>query len=107
MHAFDFDAQIIRGGDRPVLMIRGDLDTEVLPRLTDALEELSTHDVDIDASGVTFIGSAALQVLAHAWRRATAEQRSVRIVRPSPPVARLLEVTALTDMATPPVTPGS
>jgi anti-sigma B factor antagonist len=78
----------------------GELDLATAPALAAALDPLPAGggDVEIDLAGVAFVDSSALSVLVGVHHRADAQGRRVRIVHPTPPVRRLLEITSLTAL---------
>jgi anti-anti-sigma factor len=78
----------------------GELDLATAPALAAALDPLPGEhgDVELDLAGVEFVDSSALSVLVGVQHRADAAGRRVRIVHPTPPVRRLLEITALSAM---------
>lgn len=87
----------------------GELDLASVEDLRDHLEllvESGTGDVDIDMGLVTFCDSMALTALVLAHRRLEAVGRRLRIVNPSPPVVRLLQLVDLdTTLLDPPRAP--
>ncbi|MEW2546343.1 STAS domain-containing protein [Streptomyces sp. NPDC047002] len=73
-----------------VIRVRGDLDLDSLPPLRAALEAAAAaHPVTVlDASGVTFADSSALNLLLD-----TAQASALRIAAPSEALLRLLRIT--------------
>ncbi|MDQ1041697.1 anti-anti-sigma factor [Streptomyces sp. V3I8] len=73
-----------------VVAAKGDVDVDSLPPLRQAMEEAAAAHpaVVLDASGVTFVDSSALNLLLHFHRSTT-----LRIVAPSPQLVRLLKIT--------------
>ncbi|WP_329455163.1 STAS domain-containing protein [Streptomyces sp. NBC_01497] len=73
-----------------VIGVRGDLDLDTLAPLRDALEAaVAEHPVTIlDASGITFADSSALNLLLN-----TAQGTDLRIAAPSASLLRLLRIT--------------
>jgi anti-sigma B factor antagonist len=63
------------------------------PQLSVALETGDYAGVDLDA--VTFMDVSGLRVLLQAARRARASGRGFAVARPSRPIRRLLELTAI------------
>jgi anti-sigma B factor antagonist len=83
------------------LTATGEIDSTSAPVLRDRLEALLDAGVDeitVDLAGVTFLDSAGLCVLAAAYRRATAEQRRLRVLASSRAVIRPLQITGLWDL---------
>lgn len=82
------------------LVVTGELDAYSASILRDALREAAAEqegDVVLDASAVEFIDSAALGVFIGTSKALEPQGRRLRIVEPSKPVAKLLELTWLTD----------
>ena len=75
------------------LRLVGELDVQSAPQLDAALEPLDGAAIDVDLSGVTFADSSGLRALVRAKRN----HHGVRLVRPTPALARLVEITGLTD----------
>jgi anti-sigma B factor antagonist len=83
------------------LTATGEIDSTSAPVLRDRLEALLDAGVDeitVDLADVTFLDSAGLCVLAAAYRRATAEQRRLRVLASSRAVIRPLQITGLWDL---------
>jgi anti-sigma B factor antagonist len=83
------------------LTAAGEIDSTSAPVLRDRLEALLDAGVDeitVDLADVTFLDSAGLCVLAAAYRRATAEQRRLRVLASSRAVIRPLQITGLWDL---------
>jgi anti-sigma B factor antagonist len=83
------------------LTATGEIDSTSAPVLRDRIEALLDAGVDeitVDLAGVTFLDSAGLCVLAAAYRRATAEQRRIRVLASSRAVIRPLQITGLWDL---------
>lgn len=78
----------------------GEIDASTAPTLEAALADLPEggEPVVLDLGDVTFIDSSGLRVLIALASRASDGGRSVKIDRPSPTVARLLEITGLAEM---------
>ena len=88
-------------GDRRVLTVSGELDMATAPRLEAAVEELLDDDelrrVVIDLSGTVFVDSSGLRAILSTQRRLQELGREFSLRAPSPPVTRLLEITALVE----------
>ena len=99
----DLDVRVGRTDCRCTVTVVGDLDTLGAPVLSGCLEELLAHPdlraVDLDLSGVTFLDSAGLTVLACAHRTA---QRGGQVLRmrcgTERAVLRPLQITGLADV---------
>ena len=88
-------------GPATVLTAAGEIDSTSAPVLKDRLEALldaGATEVTIDLTGVTFLDSAGLCVLAAAYRRATAENRHLRVLAATRAVMRPLQITGLWDL---------
>ena len=74
----------------------GELDVATAPQLSDVLDEMATQpELVLDLTGVTFIDSWGLRsILAIAGARNGA---GPVVIRPSPTVVRLIELSALGD----------
>lgn len=78
------------------LALAGELDTHTAPQLARALEGSDDGaNVTLDLSATTFISSAGLTVMLNAQRRLLASGGSLRVVDPTPPVARMIELSGL------------
>lgn len=94
------------GVDRPragvaLLHPSGDLDAYTAPGLRSDLHgatEAESRLVVVDLTDVTFIDSAGLGALVGAHRRMRESGGRLRIVRPSPLVARAFELTGLDEI---------
>lgn len=84
-----------RGRDTRVITVAGELDLSTADQLDHALSapvgRLGT--IDLDLGNVSFCDCAGLDVLIAARRRLDAVGGSLRIVRASDPVRRLVELT--------------
>jgi anti-sigma B factor antagonist len=84
-----------------VLAVSGDLDiSEVENFLSHAgrLLDTGTRVIDVDLGGVTFIDSSGLGALVRLQRRATEDGRELRLANVPRAVARVLDLTGLTDL---------
>ena len=88
----------IRPGSPLVVEIRGEIDIQSAPGLRDELLRVIRRcgpRLDLDLAGVTFMDCAGLNVLLATRRRALLEEGSVRVVRASPRVRRLISLLGL------------
>jgi anti-anti-sigma factor len=69
--------------------IRGECDLSNAAEIECWLNSFGRAAIDVDLSGVTFFGAAALRALLAAWRR----NPNLRIVEPSPIVRRVLDLS--------------
>lgn len=79
----------------------GEIDSTSAPVLKDRLDALLDAGVEelvVDLTGVTFLDSAGLCVLAAAYRRASADGHSLRVLASSRAVVRPLQITGLLDL---------
>ena len=96
--AAPFEVAVATEADEVELVACGELDLVTAPTLADAissLERLQPPRVLIDFTGITFIDVAGLRVLLDAARRARARGGELVLRRPSPPISRILRITAL------------
>ena len=80
---------------RAAVAVTGELDRESAHHLLDALAVLSTRPSRrwrLDTSGVTFCDAGGLRALNSAHALAAAQGRSLRLVRTSRPVDRLVQL---------------
>jgi len=85
-------------GSPLVVEIRGEIDIQSAPGLRDELLRVIRRygpQLALDLAGVTFMDCAGLNVLLATRRRALLEEGSVRIVRASPRVRRLISLLGL------------
>lgn len=95
-------------GRAVVLHLAGELDMVTAPgfaeqvqsHVTDSDEEGHSIALILDLSGITFLGSAGLAVLAEARNLALARAVNVRVVAQSRTVLRPMEVTGLDKVLT-------
>jgi len=81
-------------------IVVGEIDASTAPTLEKAFDDLpnGTGRIVLDLSDVSFIDSSGLRVLIALAGRADEEGRPVVLDRPSPTVARLLEITGLVEL---------
>jgi anti-sigma B factor antagonist len=89
----------------------GEIDSTSAPVLKDRLDSLldaGAEQLTVDLTGVSFLDSAGLCVLAATYRRATADGRRIRVLASSRAVIRPLQITGLLDLLhVEQVTPGT
>jgi anti-anti-sigma factor len=81
-----------------VVKVSGVIDIATAPALREALYRTCGHctgQLVVDLSGVSFCDASALAVLIGTKRRATLRDIPLCLAAPSPPVARLLQLTGL------------
>ncbi len=90
------ELSIVAGDSPGTWALVGELDTHTAPELAAQLEQLGDGiDVTLDLSATTFISSAGLSVMLNAQRRQESTGGSLRVTDPTPPVARLIELSGL------------
>ncbi len=80
------------------LEVGGELDVGTVGPLRDHLDALIDNGIGavyVDMSLVTFCDSTTLSVLAGAFTRLREAQRPMRVINPSPSVARVLQLSGL------------
>jgi anti-sigma B factor antagonist len=85
-------------GSPLVVEIRGEIDIQSAPGLRDELLQVIRRygpQVTLDLAGVTFMDCAGVNVLLATRRRAQLEEGSVRVVRASPRVLRMISLLGL------------
>ena len=90
-------------GDIPALRVAvsGEVDSSSAPTLRTRLDEVldkGATELTIDLTGVTFLDSAGLCVLAAAHRRAGRSDVRLRVVAASRAVIRPMQITGLYDL---------
>lgn len=94
----------------PVVTISGEIDIQSGPQLRDQLMgSIRRHSarLALDLSGVTFIDCAGISVLLAARRRAQLEGGSLRVLRASPCVRRVMALTRLDHVLMPTALPDA
>jgi anti-sigma B factor antagonist len=93
----------VRAGSDPddyVVAVYGEIDALTAPELMREIERglaACSETVVVDLTSVRFIDSSGLHALVDAWRRAEQLGKSLRLLRPSPPVHRAFVITGLAD----------
>ena len=78
------------------LALGGELDAYAAGTVETALGALSsTADAAVDVSAVTFVDSAVLRVLVRQSERLAARGSRLRLVKPSPALQRLIQLSGL------------
>ena len=88
-------------GDRATIHIGGEIDLATCPLLQAIVVDLvdrGCHQLTIDLERVSFLDCAGIRVLVDARRRVQAHGGSMRLVRPRPPVWRVLALTGMTEV---------
>ncbi|WP_079198402.1 STAS domain-containing protein [Streptomyces sp. CB03911] len=100
--------------DHAVVRVAGEIDADSVAPLHEALDvciRAGVRTLLVDAQGVTFCDTTAVNVLLTAARQAAATGATLTVGRPSPEMARLLDLTAtaaylLPAPDPPPTVPG-
>lgn len=82
------------------VVARGDIDLATAPELGNLLRELMTQGIRIiviDASGVDFLDSSGIRVLVQASNDLEPDGGKIYLENMSAPVARILDITGLTE----------
>lgn len=85
--------------DASTLALKGEIDAHTAPDLAARYVTLPAGDGDfaIDMSGVEFMDSSGLRVIIELHQRAEQASRRLVLRTPSQPVARLIEISGLSD----------
>lgn len=84
-----------------VYVLSGEVDAHTAPQLADHFESLpggAEGALVIDMAAVTFMDSSGLRVLIELNRRASEAGTSLTVRAPSRSVARIIEISGLTDL---------
>jgi anti-anti-sigma factor len=98
---FGLDSRI--EGDRAIVTVRGDFELQVAQRVVDELTKVEAGNpalLVIDLSGVSFLDSAGMGVIAAAQARAVEAGRDLAVVRPPYSVRRAFELSGFGDVIT-------
>lgn len=88
-------------GDRATIHIGGEIDLATCPQLQAIVVDLvdrGCHQLIVDLEQVSFLDCAGIRVLVDARCRVQEHGGSVRLVRPRPPVWRVLTLTRMTEV---------
>ncbi len=98
-----FDVQIDSGTDPLRVVADGELDAASAATLARALEEATgaSTGIALDLSGVSFIDSSGLRVIAAEVQRGEAAGTPFRVSAASDAVRRIFEMTGLTSLLDP------
>jgi stage II sporulation protein AA (anti-sigma F factor antagonist) len=97
----NFDVESRVDGQRAIVTVRGDLDLQVAQRVVDELAKVEASEpplLILDLSGLTFLDSAGMGVIAAALARANEAGRELAVVRPPYSVRRAFEVSGFGDV---------
>ena len=99
----NFDLETESEGNSALVRIRGDLDLQVVERVTEALTQIESGEPEllvIDLSRVSFMDSSGMGAIAAAHIRATDAGRRFAIVRPPAGVRQAFDRTRLDEVIT-------
>ena len=94
----NFDVAIETDGSSALVTLTGDLDIQVAKQAAEAVERVEVDEPEllvIDLSGLSFMDSSGMAVVAAAHARALEEGRRFVIVNPKAGVRRAFEVSGL------------
>jgi anti-anti-sigma factor len=89
-----------RQGRAAVIVVSGELDLASGPELEAELHEISPADTElvvVDLRNLEFMDSTGLSIIVRAHQRLTGEGCTLGLVRGSPQVQRLLDLTGVAD----------
>lgn len=95
----EFQVEVRREGSAAIIAISGELDLASGPRLE---EELLALDEDVrlvvvDLRRLEFMDSTGLSIIVRAHQRLAEQERELSLVRGSPQVQRLLDLTGVAE----------
>ncbi len=96
-----FDLQVSYRLGAPLVYVRGELDHQTAPQLRAIIEEewaLKPPALVLDLTEVPYMDSGGLSLMFDTLTRLKGSSW-LGVVGPTPPVARLMEITGLTDQA--------
>jgi anti-sigma B factor antagonist len=96
-------------GDRATVQVGGEIDVATGPQLLAVLVELvdrGFYQLIVDVEQVTFLDCAGIRVLVDARRRVQEHGGSLRLVRPTRRVERVLALTGMTTVFPIDASPG-
>jgi anti-anti-sigma factor len=99
----NFDLETETKGSSALVRIRGDLDLQVVERVTDALTRVESDEPEllvIDLSHLSFMDSTGMAAIAAASIRAGEAGRRFAIVMPPGGVRQAIEITGLEEVIT-------
>ena len=99
----NFELETETQGSKTLVKVEGDLDLQVVERLTEALGRVESDGPEqlvIDLSGLSFMDSSGMAAIAAAAIRAGDSDRRFAIVVPRPGVRQAFELTRLNEVIT-------
>ena len=94
----DLLLEVQRHGTETTLSVTGELDAATAPELADlcrSVHDEGVRDIVIDLTDTTFLDSSGLRALIGARQLFGDEGANLRLVHPSEPLRRLLDITGL------------
>jgi anti-sigma B factor antagonist len=95
-----FSVQVQRQGRTAVIAVAGELDLASGPQLEEQLHLISPADTEVvvvDLRNLEFMDSTGLSIIVRAHQRLTGEGCMLGLVRGSPQVQRLLDLTGVAE----------
>lgn len=95
-----FRVEVERHGPAAVIAVAGELDLATGPQLESELDGISLSDTElviVDLRDLEFMDSTGLSIIVRAHQRLTREGCRLGLVRGSPQVQRLLDLTGVAD----------
>lgn len=89
--------EIQQRGRELAVAVRGELDAVSASLLRAELADLSSCDVTVDASDLTFIDSSGLRTFVALGKRAEQSGRKFSVINTQPQVHRVIEITGLLE----------
>jgi anti-sigma B factor antagonist len=97
--ATGLDMSVEPAGPWLTVRLRGELDLNTAPMLNEQVDDLvarrSPPCIALEMSELTFCDSSGLNTLVRLWRRTTAQDGRLLLLRPPELVVRTLEITGL------------
>ena len=87
--------------ETPLVVVEGELDVATSPRLRRSLDDAvdaGARNVRVDLSAVGFMDSSGLGALMAVHHRLRDREGSITITAATPPVRKILEITALDEV---------
>jgi anti-anti-sigma factor len=95
-----FRVEVRSEGNAAVVVVSGELDLASGPELEQTLEQLAEQPIEllvIDLRAVDFMDSTGLSIIVKAHQRFTDAGRQLALVRGTPQVQRLLDLTGVAE----------
>lgn len=95
-----FRVEVERRGRAALISVAGELDLATGPELEAELGDISTDDIElvvVDLRRLEFMDSTGLSIIVRAHQRLGGEGCELGLVRGSPQVQRLLDLTGVAD----------